>query len=351
MRGLAHPGAAGLLLPRLFPSERHRGQKKSHLQWIMRHVQAWAESFGDGFGGSCIVGWFAKACGFQVAVNDVMAFSNIRAKALIVNGGTILDERDLDTLEKPNSSGLRVAQKWYGAALGPSNSEWLDKFAANLPQLGDPVKRDVAAYACILALMKRMNFPQVTFTYDHKFAGKRYLEGFDWGVEFRRHAMDELPALLHDNRKANEACRGDVLEFVRSHQVDCLYLDPPFACSTKYAHDLAFYDKLSLLLAGRHELIDDPFNGLVPLPPHTSFSSRSSGLMGLAMIFRAAKHVPRIILSYNTTSGIHPDEIATDGVRIYGELIAKEERPAILSTTRADRPRHTKDILLVFDRR
>ena len=72
--------------------------------------------------------------------------------------------------------------------------------------------------------------------------------------------------------------------------------------------------------------------------------------MGLDMIFRAAAHVPRIILSYNSTSGIHPDEIASDGERIYGELVAREERPAVLATTRANRPRITKDVLLVFDR-
>ena len=73
--------------------------------------------------------------------------------------------------------------------------------------------------------------------------------------------------------------------------------------------------------------------------------------MGLDLLFRAAAHVPRIILSYNSTSGIHPDEIARDGERIYGRLVTREERTVPLPTARTDRPRVTKDVLLVFDRR
>jgi hypothetical protein len=351
VRKLADSGAAGLLLPRLYPAGQHRGHKRDHLDWLMGHVPGWVEHFGDGFGGTCIVGWHAKRRDLRVLINDVMAFSHLRARALIVNGRVRLHGQDVDVLDEPNRFRLRVAREWYGPAVGAANADWFDNLAANLHRLDDPVKRDVAACAAITCLMRRMNYPQVTFAHDRRFTGRRHLEGFDWGREFRRHALDEFPLLLHDNGMANEACRGDALEFVRSHRFDCLYLDPPFASATKYETDLAFYDKLCLILEGRHGLIDAPFNGPVPLPPHTCFSNRHRGLMGLNRLFRAAAHVPRIILSYNSTSGIHPDELARDGERIYGRLVAREERPAALSTVRADRPRHTRDVLLVFERR
>ena len=350
MRGIVHPGAAGFSLPRFYPAERHRGHKKAHLSWIMAHVPDWAESFGDAFGGSGIVGWHAKTHGLQIFVNDVMAFSHLRAKVLIVNGSVRLDERDLDILDEANPAHLHIGEEWYANAMGAASASWLDNLAANLPKLENPMKQDVAAYVAISTLMARMNYSQVRFTISHRFAGKRYLDGFDWGREFRNHALNVFPLILHDNGLANEACRGDALAFVRSHRIDCLYLDPPFAGSSRYEQDLGFYDKLVLLLTERHGDIGDPFNGPVPLPPHTNFSNRSKGLMGLALLFRAAAHVPRIILSYNTTSGIHPDEIARDGERIYGKLVVREERPALLPTARADRPRKTKDVLLVFDR-
>jgi len=350
VRGLVHPGAAGKILPRFYPAERHRGHKKAHLPWIMAHVPDWAESFGDAFGGSGIVGWHAKTHGLRIITNDIMAFAHLRAKAVIVNGAARLHERDLDILAEPNPFRAHIAEEWYADAMGAASASWLDNLAANLPKLGDPVKQDVAAYTAIATLMARMNYSQVRFTTEHRFAGKRYLDGFDWCREFREHALNAFPPILHDNGMANEACRGDALEFVRSHRFDCLYLDPPFVGASRYEQDLGFYDKLVMLLTGRHGDIGDPFNGPVPLPPHTNFSNRSKGLMGLALLFRAATHVPRIILSYNTTSGIHPDEIARDGERIYGRLVVREERTALLPTARADRPRETKDVLLVFNR-
>jgi len=351
VKGFANPCPVGTTLPGLYPAERHRGHKKEHLLWIKGHVPDWARSFGEPFGGTGIVGWFAKTCGLQVFTNDVMAFAHLRAKVLIVNGKIALDDRDIEILEQTNLFRLGVAEEWYGSALGGANAAWLDNFAANLPMLGDPVKQDVAAYIAIICLMGRMNYSQVTFSNDRRFAGKRYLDRFTWGTEFRRHAVDKFPLLLHDNGRGNEACRGDALEFVRSHRFDCLYMDPPFVSPVKYEQDLAFYDKLVLVLEGRHTDIGNPYNGPVLLPPHTKFYDRNKGLIGMAGIFRAAGHVSRIILSYNTTSGIHPDEIASDGERLYGPLVVREQKPVQLHTVNPSRPRMTNDVLLVFDRR
>lgn len=73
--------------------------------------------------------------------------------------------------------------------------------------------------------------------------------------------------------------------------------------------------------------------------------------MGLALLFRAAAGVPRIVLSYNTTSLVSPDEIVADAERIYGPIVSREERAIALPTVRHDRPRETRDVLLVFERR
>lgn len=348
--GAHRPGAAGGDLPRLYPAGQHRGQKREHLDWLMAHVPAWAEHFGDGFGGTGIVAWRAKTLGMRVSTNDVMAFAHLRARAIIVNCHARLNEGEVDRLCAPNPARQSVAERWYGASLGVSNAAWLDSLAANLLLLDDPVKRDLAAFAAIIAVMAKMNYPQVTFTQDRRFTGRRYLGGFDWEREFRRHALDVIPRLIHDNGKPNEAHRGDALEFVRSRAFDVLYLDPPFASAAIYEHDLAWYDKLVLILEGRHRLIADPYNGPDDLSPHASYHRRNSGLMALDRLFGAAR-ARRIILSYNTTSAIHPDEIARDGERIYGRLVAREERTARIPTVNPDRPRHTSDVLLVFDRR
>ncbi len=275
----------------------------------------------------------------------------MRARALIANKRTLLEVRDVDMLGEPNPRRLGVARRWYAAALGYANAAWLDDFAANLARLDDPAKRDVAAYAAVVGLMGRMNYPQVRFRRNRRFAGRRNLDGFDWGCEFERQALEVIPLLLHDNGLNNEAFRQDAVEFTRTHPVDCLYLDPPFAGPSRYEQDLGFYDKLCLLLESRPCEVDDPYNGPVALPPHVNFATRNGTLMGLAMLFRAAVNVQRVILSYNSTSGVHPDEIARDGERIYGRLIARDERSASLPTARADRPRVTKNVLLVFDRR
>ena len=351
MRGLVHPRAYDPGFPLLFPSERHRGQKKRHLRWIMRHVPAWACSLGDGCSGTGVVSWLAKARGLRVHSNEIMMFGHLRGRVLVANGRVRLDERDVAALEEPNPRRLAVAREWYGAAVGTANAAWLDNLAANLPRLSNPVKRDVAAYAAVSCLMRRMNYPQVTFTHDRRFTGKRHLQGFDWGREFREEALRRFPPLLHDNGMENEACRGDVLDFVRTRLFDCLYLDLPFAGTSAYERDLAFYDKLCLVLEGRHELVGCPFNGSVPLPPHACFSRRESALTGICRLFRLAAGIPRILLSYNTTSDVLADEIARDGERICGSLVAREEMPAPVRSRRAGRPPACKDVLLVFDGR
>jgi hypothetical protein len=267
----------------------------------------------------------------------------------VANGHARLDGREASMLCGPNTARLHVAEEWYEPALGIANASWLDGFAANLRRLDDPAKRDVAAHAAIVALMERMNYPQVRFRRDRRFAGRRRLDGFDWGLEFRRHALDVFPRLLHDNGLPNEACRQDAPVFVRSHPVDCLYLDPPYAGPSRYEQDMGFYDKLCLLIEGRHGEAGDPFNGPVPLPPHANFSTRNGALMGLALVFRAAARVPRIVLSYNTTSTVHPDEIVADAERIYGPLVARDEWNVRLPTTATGRPRTTGNLLFVFD--
>lgn len=348
MRGAVHASAAGENLPRLYPAG-IRGHKRDDLHRIMGQVPPWAESFGEAFGGSGIVGWRAKMLGLRVATNDVMAFAWLRARALVANGRVRLDGREAAMLCEPNPRRLGIARKWYATALGYANAGWLDDFAANLARLDGPAKRDVATYAAIAALMARMNYPQVRFRRDRRLAGRRRLDGFDWGREFRRHALDVFPLLLHDNGLPNEASRQDASDFVRSHPVDCLYLDPPYAGPSRYEQDMGFYDKLCLLLEGRHGEVGGPFNGPVPLPPHASFSTRNGALMGLALVFRAAANVPRIIFSYNTTSTVHPDEIVAAAERIYGPLVAREEWNVRLPTTATGRPRTTGNLLLVFD--
>ncbi len=72
---MSHLGAAGTTLPCLYPAEYHRGHKKADLDRIMAHVPPWAETFGEAFGGSGVVGWHAKTLGLRVATNDVMAFA------------------------------------------------------------------------------------------------------------------------------------------------------------------------------------------------------------------------------------------------------------------------------------
>jgi len=335
----------------LYPAKGLYGHKRDLAHRIFKHVPADAKTFVDAFGGSGIISYGAKLHGLSVRCNDIMGFASLRLRAQIQNDGIILTDSDIDLLKSPNSDKQDYCERWYGKAIGVDNCQYLDLLAANLCKLDCDAKREVATYIAVLCIMSRMNYCAVTFSPLKIFTGYRHFHDFDLQSAFRQYAIEEFPLSVFANGKVHQATRKDAVDLAGEVDADVMYIDSPY-CSPggKYAHDHAFYDKLTLILEGKPEQVHNPYNGAAGLPAHLDFSKRNTALMAFAKLFMRAKGCRRIILSYNTTSAISPYEIVRLAEQHYGKLVSWEEIATIRPTTSDKGLKKTGEVILVFDR-
>lgn len=333
-----------------YPAEGQYGNKKGEGEAIARHIPPGA-TLADPFGGTGVVASHAKGMGFGVMTNDVMAFAFLRIKVFVENDLVVLDEEDLSIIEAPNPSQGRTIEEWYGRALGSGNAAFLDGLAASLPLLESGMKRDVAVCLAVLCVMRHMGYCSVSFGMDERFTGRRNIRKADLRAEFRRMALDEFPRLLRAGARPCTASRGDAIDFVAGAKCDVVYMDPPFPSpGGGYERDLAFYDKLVHVLQGHPELVEHPRNGPVCLPPHTDFSSRKPAVMGIKLLFMAARDARRVIFSFNSTAKVRTGEVIAAARQWYGGLAACEWTPGKRPTNSHRGRKTTANVLMVFDR-
>ena len=335
----------------LYPAQGMFGNKRKCARHIAKHIPADAQTFADPFGGSGVVSYAAKLLGLEVRSNDIMGFAALRLRAQVLNDGVSLTNADIDMLVSPNPDKQDYCERWYGRAIGVGNARFLDALAANLSKLDCDIRRDVAIYIAILLVLKRMTFCAVKFSPLKTLSGRRNLRGFDLQAEFRRYATEQFPLLVFSNEKQHRATRMDALALVDGIEADVLYVDSPY-CSPggRYESDLAFYDKLVLILQGHPEHVGNPYSGVANLPAHTDFSKRKSALLGFAKLFMRARGCRRIICSYNLTSKISPFEIIALAQRHYGKLVAWDEVATNHTPTERDAIMKSGEVILVFER-
>ena len=85
----------------------------------------------------------------------------------------------------------------------------------------------------------------------------------------------------------------------------------PYAADAgNYPGHLFFYDRLVQVMTGDTGSIASFYAPKADLPPHSDFVRRPAALMNLSRQFMRARHLPRLVVSYNTSSGITADELA-----------------------------------------
>lgn len=334
-----------------YPAEGQYGNKKGDVAAILRHVPPGTTSLADPFGGTGVVAHAAKGLGIRVMANDIMAFACLRIRTFVENDNVALDEKDVSIAMAPNPSRGRTIGEWYGRALGADNADFLDGLAANIHLFDGEMKRDVAVCLAVLSVMRHMGYCSVSFGRDERFTGLRNVRDIDLRAEFRRMALDEFPRLLRDGGGACLASREDAIAFLKRTDCDVAYLDPPFPSpGGVYERDLAFYDRLVHALQGNPELVDRPRKGIVALPSHTDFTRRGPALMGINLLFRAARGTRRVIFSFNSTARIRPSEVIAAARRWYGGLAACDWTAGRRPTCSRRRRGTTANVLMVFDR-
>ena len=176
--------------------------------------------------------------------------------------------------------------------------------------------------------------------------GAKHLRDVDMKQEFLDFAMTRLPLLVHDNDQSNEAHQMNALDLIGTVATDCLYADTPYACpGGSYESMTAIWDDWCRYLQGRGDEVKNSYDAKADLPPYTRFDRRSSAIPGFFDIFEKAQHIPTIILSYNTTSGIAPVEL--EGIaRSFGRSVTTLKIPSRLPVTSKSKNAYTEEVLI-----
>jgi len=287
----------------------------------------------------------------RVVSNDIMNLPALKARVLIANNSVMLTEEDLVVLCRPNPNGQQFVQRYYGKILGDSNCAFLDRWASNIQLLADPQKRELAAFVAANQVLKHGKFCVATFTCLKTLTGYRNFWDIDLKEETLAFACDGLSRLIFDNGQVNDAHQSDAVEFISTVSADVAYVDSPYCCGGgEYERSLSFYDDLAVILSGQGNRVVNPYDYNADLPPYTHFEQRPSAIEGFGRLFNNSRHIPRLIVSYNTTSAIKPPELIALA-EAAGWQVTSQEHDSRRPTTKPGGDSHTKEVLLVCDRR
>jgi adenine-specific DNA-methyltransferase len=308
----AHPNKAGLanggfpVQAKTYPQLRFMGSKHRLLPWIygvLRDLRF--DSALDAFSGSACVAYLLKRMGKRVVTNDFLNFAATIAKATVENSSEILDRHALERLMAYDPRHKRFIETTYrGIFYTPEDLCFLDVVWWNLRKLRSPYQRAIALSALIRSCVKRQ--PRGVFTV----AGdpEQYKDGRrDLQLSLREHFVEQVEAYnrtVFDNRKRNEARKGDVFD-IDPGEFDLVYLDPPYVpraddnCYMKRYH---FLEGLSCYWRGVSILRDTRVKKIAK--PYTPFSYRKDAEAAFARLFEKFRRSV-LVLSYSSNG--YPD--------------------------------------------
>jgi len=324
------------------------GNKRAILKNIADLIPEGTQTVADLFGGTGIVSWFLKHQGVRTITNDIMRFAFYRHKAVIGNNNTVLEREDLDLLCGPNPFGQEYISDYYGRTFGNSNCEFLETWSANIPMLDDPVKQDIAVFIPITVISKHLKYAAVHFSPLGTLTGNQDFLQVDLENEVRSYALDIFPLFIFNNGHVNKCFQKDAIDLISEIQADVAYFDSPYNCrGGAYESFYGFYDDLASILSGHGDIIDNPYDSKSDLEPYTYFGTRASAITGFAKLFENSRHIPNIIVSYNSTSGIQPTEIKALA-EVYGRHVTIQPPiPRPRPTTQKNRNIKTEEILML----
>ena len=213
-----------------------------------------ATTFLDPFCGGGAVALFAKAQGFEVVASDAAERAAVVARALVANSSLRLRREDVLQLALENERvAPSVAAEAGGGAFTAKQAAWLDRALAVADAAAEP--RHSLLKLVIVKLVLRLYPMSLPSASDAEAAAK---DDFD-RVSSRRLAhylrarrllapaavwrtAEQVNAGVFGGRGTAE--RGDAREVIAGNDADVLYLDPPYAGTTRYERAYAVIDRL-----------------------------------------------------------------------------------------------------------
>lgn len=325
------------------------GNKTYLMDYILAVIPKSTKVFIDLFGGTMAVGYSVKKMlGAKVIANDILRYSALKGRVFIANNKTLLSDADIKMLTSVNQAG-DSATELYGHILGKNNALFIDNWISNIPQLSNPIKKDIAALIPILCVNKCFSFAATHFTSHGMPTGGMQCWEKNIEAETVTFAKTILPQLVCDNGKTNQIYNEDSVGLVSKVKGDVLYFDSPYCAWGKggtYESNYSFFDDLVSVMTNKAHEIENRYDGKADLPAYQDFTNRSSSLLGFAEIFKRARHIPLVIASYNTTSYVAIEEIENIAIT-YGRNVESQYIDYYRPKTNKDNGSETKEVLIV----
>jgi len=320
------------------------GTKVRLLEHILKLIPSGTRTFFEPCGGTGIVSWVLKKRGVRVIINDVLLAAHIRHKSFIENKGVFLKRKDLT--RHMGEARKEIFSSRYSCVVGKANAEFLDKLAHSIPRLNDPYKQAIATAIPSIIAIENLKYGAYRFTSYGGLTGFQSLNGICLETAYWDFLINRQGRLIHDNGQKNEAFQMDAIDLIGQVDADVMYFDPPYTtrCGS-YEGMMVIYDDWSRYLMGQGHLVINSYDEVADLPPYTRFDIRSQAIDGFCKVFSVATHIPTVIVSYNTTSGIHPTEIENIA-KIYGREVKTTRIPYKLPITKKGKDSYTEEVLI-----
>jgi adenine-specific DNA methylase len=221
----------------MLPSTRYLGSKRKIVDWIWGNVERLEfDTFLDAFGGTGVVGYYAKMHGKRVTYNDVLKFNYQIGLSLIENSSVQLANTDVEFLlseQEDVDYPTFIQDTFRDIYYTDDENRWLDIIITNISMLDDKYKRALAfaalGQACLVKRPFNL-FHRRNLNLRLKDVKRGFHNHVTWNKSFEEHFrkfVKEYNSMVFSNRRYNDAYNLDVfdLDFANT---DMVYLDPPY---------------------------------------------------------------------------------------------------------------------------
>lgn len=261
--------------------------------------------------GSLVVSLHLNAdCGLRVFANDCRKAPFYVGQALFKSNGVTLEPKDVELLQQRDLVAGPLTEL-HGTALGKENARQFDRIIRNLGRLagaGARQKRIIAIAGILQAISGALNVYHLRgATRDSGAAGNEHLRDANLFSEWREWVLVKHPEIAKRTTPGCEVYCEDAVALMleKKPSASCLYQDMPYA-SGNYPADLKVFEDICHICEGK--LPGDPIFKR-PVQPIHRFDNRIDFIGNLTKLLLGAGHIPRWVISMNTSSPVKPDEI------------------------------------------
>ena len=238
----------------------------------------------DPFSGGGAIALYAKALGFNVVASDIAERAYVVACALVANPDVRLRREDLLSTFDPQLAASGPLDELDSPLMSAGRTAWIHRGMAAAERVGEP-RRSLLRLLVLRGLLRSfpMSMPSASDAAAAAAGDYDRISPRRLGHYLR---VANAPTLAELSRTAEainagvfagrgRALRGDAREVIAATDADLVYLDPPYASTTRYEQAYALVDRL---------LGDEAPDAISP--PE------------LDELLDAARQIPRLVLSY-----------------------------------------------------